>query len=278
MVDALAAGHHLPKAEISDQFIKRGADTLMTRAAWIDGFGAAVKSFTVVPDNAARGVPSVQGTMTLFDDLSGSPVATVDYQMVTKWKTVADSLLGVRLLARKDAKRILIVGTGHVAANLAKAYSTLLPKCEISVWGRNQTKAAALGFASQDLDRAVREADIISCATMAIEPLIKGEWLRAGQHLDLIGSFKAGMREADDLALQRARIFVDNRTSAAHVGEIATPLASGAIVPDDILADLYENPERQGDADITVYKNAGGAHLDLMVAREIYHVWETLRT
>ncbi len=276
MVDALHAGHRQNPAKISDQFLRRGDDTLMARAAWIDGFGAAVKTFTVLPENPARGLPSVQGAMVLFADETGEVEAILDFDLVTKWKTIADSLLGVRLLARPDARRVLIVGTGRVAANLVAAYRAFLPDCEISIWGRDPAKAAALGPVVEDLERAVRGADIISCATMANTPLIKGEWLQTGQHLDLIGAFKADMREADDLAMQRSKLFVDSRTSAAHVGEIAIPLASGAIAASDILADLYENPERRSADDITLFKNAGGAHLDLMVGREILRVWKNI--
>lgn len=275
MVDALQAGHRQKSADISDQFITRGVDTFMARAAWIDGFGAAVKTFTVMPDNPNHDRPSVQGAMVLFADDTGAVEAIIDFDLVTKWKTIADSLLGVRLLARKDAQKVLIVGTGLVATNLVAAYRAFLPDCEITIWGRDPAKAAALGDHVENLEDAVRGADIISCATMAKQPLIKGEWLRAGQHLDLIGAYTSDMREVDDLAMQRANLFVDSRTSAAHIGEIAIPLANGAIAPSDIIADLYENPTRRSADEITLFKNAGGAHLDLMVGSEILRVWKS---
>ena len=272
MVDALAAGHRLPKAQVSDQFLTRGGDTLMSRAAWIDGLGAAVKTFTVMPDNVARGLPSVQGAMLLYDDATGAPSAIIDFDLVTKWKTVADSLLGVRLLAVPDAHHVLIVGAGKVAQQLAAAYSQFMPDCEVRIWARDAAKAAAIGTAMPDLAKAVEWADIISCATLSQNPIVYGEWLRAGQHVDLIGSFKAGMREADDDALSRTQIYVDSHESAAHVGEIGDPLARGVIVSADILGDLYDlvaRPPKRTAQDITLYKNAGGAHLDLIVARAI---------
>lgn len=269
MVDALEAGHQLPKAQVSDQFVTRGDDTLMSRAAWIDGLGAAVKTFTVMPGNTSRGLASVQGAMLLYDDETGSPSAIIDFDLVTKWKTVADSLLGVRLLARTDARKVLIVGTGKLARQLVAAYRIFRPGCEIRIWGRDPSKAAAIGDAIQDLETGVRWADIISCATMATTPIIRGDWLRPGQHVDLIGSFKAGMREADDAALRRSLIYTDSRESAAHVGEITDPMERGVITKNDILGDLYDlagGSINRSEDDITLYKNAGGAHLDSMIA------------
>ena len=283
LADALLAGHRMATPEISDQFLHRGGDTLLSRAAWIDGVGVAVKSVTVMPDNAARGVPSVHGAMVLFEDKTGQVEAVIDSALVTKWKTAGDSVLGARLLARPDSKRLLIVGAGTVAASLIEAYSAVFPNIEISVWNRTKTKAEGLGVpVVDDLAKAVHEADIISCATMASEPVIKGEWLREGQHLDLIGAFKADMREADDLAMQRASIFVDSRaTTVGHIGELMIPIANGAILAGDVMGDLYDlvrGGGRTSDDEITLFKNGGGAHLDLMTGREILKAWKSART
>lgn len=281
LADALLAGHKLATPEISDQFVHRGDDTLLSRAAWIDGVGVAVKSVTVMPSNAAHGFPSVQGAMVLFEDQTGQVEAVIDSALVTKWKTAGDSVLGARLLARPDSKRLLIVGAGTVAASLIEAYKVVFPNIEVTVWARTKSKAEVLGVSvAEDLETAVREADIISCATMASDPVIKGEWLRAGQHLDLIGAFKANMREADDLAMQRAKIFVDSRaTTIEHIGELMIPIASGAITPADVLADLYDlaagKAGRTSADDITLFKNGGGAHLDLLTGREILKAWRT---
>ncbi len=283
LADALLAGHRMATPEISDQFLHRGGDTLLSRAAWIDGVGVAVKSVTVMPDNAARGLPSVHGAMVLFEDKTGQVEAVIDSALVTKWKTAGDSVLGARLLARPDSKRLLIVGAGTVAASLIEAYGAVFPNIEISVWNRTKTKAEGLGVpVVDDLAKAVHEADIISCATMASEPVIKGEWLREGQHLDLIGAFKADMREADDLAMQRASIFVDSRaTTVGHIGELMIPIAHGAISAGDVQGDLYDlvrGGGRTSDDEITLFKNGGGAHLDLMTGREILKAWKSART
>ena len=280
LVEALKLGHQGARPQISDQFLHRGGDTLLSRAAWIDGTGVAVKTVTVLPDNAAVGLPSVQGAMLLFDDKSGAVEAVIDSALVTRWKTVGDSLLGASLLARPESKRLLIIGAGNVAAGLLEAYPALFPELEIEVWNRNGAKAEALAEgkpnvqAVADLEAAVGRADIISAATMAREPVLKGEWLMPGQHVDLIGAFTKEMREADDLALQRSRIFVDSfATTVAHIGELTIPLASGAIARADVLADLYDLSQgatgRASSADITLFKNGGGAHLDLMTGQVI---------
>lgn len=283
LADALLAGHRMATPEISDQFLHRGDDTLLSRAAWIDGVGVAVKSVTVMPDNATRGLPSVHGAMVLFEDKTGQVEAVIDSALVTKWKTAGDSVLGARLLARPDSKRLLIVGAGTVAASLIEAYSTVFPNIQISVWNRTKAKAEGLGVpVVDDLAAAVHEADIISCATMATDPIIKGEWLRGGQHLDLIGAFKADMREADDLAMQRASVFVDSKaTTVGHIGELMIPIAGGTISKADVQGDLYDlvrGGGRTSDDEITLFKNGGGAHLDLMTGQVILNAWRKART
>ncbi len=275
MADAIEAGHKLAKPEISDQFVTRGDDTLLSRAAWIDGFGVAVKSVTVLPSNTAKRLPSIHGAMVLFEDQTGQVEAVIDSALVTKWKTAADSILGSRLLANPDPKNLLIVGAGTVAASLVEAYSAVYPGINITVWSRTTKHAESLGVnVAGNLHRAIEKADIIACATMATEPLVHGEWLVEGQHLDLIGAFKPDMREVDDEAMKRARIFVDSReTTIGHIGELMIPIKNGAIKRKDVLGDLYDlvggAEGRTSDKDITLFKNGGGAHLDLMTGRMI---------
>ncbi len=278
LLAALQAGHRLPKPDIKDLFVYRGGDTLLDRATWIDGLGALVKVATVVPGNAARGKPTVNGAVTLYDDVTGELTALVDFHLVTKWKTAGDSLFAASRLARKDAKRFLLVGAGTVAKSMVSAYSSLWPDAEFTVWSRTQSSAGAMGLGvATDLETAVRAADVICTATMATVPLIKGDWLQPGQHLDLIGAYKPTMREVDDRAMQRARLFVDARaTTLHHIGEIMDPIASGAITEEHIVADYYDDPAlfaRQSDDEITIAKNGGGAHLDLMTATYIAKAW-----
>ena len=283
LMTAIEAGHRLPRAEIADLFLYRGQDTILDRAAWIDGLGSLVKVATIHPGNASIGKPSVNGAVTLFDDKTGELNAIVDFHLVTKWKTAGDSLLSASKLARTDSRNILLVGAGTVARSMIDAYSSLFPDARFTVWNRSPAAALAMTIdrrvtATQDLATAVQSADIICTATMSTAPLIKGEWLRPGQHLDLIGAYRPDMREVDDDALRRATIFVDSRaTTIHHIGELKDPIARGIIRDTDILADFYDiaagSFNRTSDDQITIAKNGGGAHLDLMTATYIARQW-----
>jgi ornithine cyclodeaminase len=281
---ALEAGHALPRAEIADNLLKRQDDRLLSRMAWIDGIGLLVKSATVFPGNKAAGLPAVNGGVNLYSDRTGELAAVVDFHLVTRWKTAGDSLLAAKRLARADSRDILLVGAGTVARSMIDAYASHFPAARFSVWNRSPGAAQALaaevpGVAvATDLEAAVRHADIICTATMSREPLIKGAWLRPGQHLDLIGAYTPDMREVDDLAMQRATVFVDARaTTLHHIGELMQPLASGAITEADIRADFYDiaagHFRRTSKNEITLAKNGGGAHLDLMTVDYILKAW-----
>ena len=279
LTDAIKAGHLLPRAELGDTFLYRDKDTLLTRSAWISGLGLAVKAASVFPGNPDQGVPMVNGAVNLLDDRTGQLQAMVDFHLLTKWKTAGDSLLAARLLARPDAQRVLIVGAGHVAASMIAAYRAIRPDAQVTIWNRSADPAQALAArmgaeVAGDLAAAVANADIIATTTMAKQPLIRGEWITPGTHLDLIGAYRPDMREVDDNALRRARLFVDSRdTTIGHIGEIQIPLDAGVITRDDIIADYYDIADgrfvRTSDDQITICKNGGGAHLDLMVARYI---------
>ena len=282
LTDALAAGHNLPKAEIGDTFLYRGSDTLLSRSAWIDGLGIAVKTATIFPNNPSASKPVVNGGVNLYSDTDGTLEAIVDFHLVTKWKTAGDSITAARRLARPDSRNILIVGAGTVGRSLHDAYSAAFPNAQFTVWNRTTKNAELMAVerptlsVATDLEHAVRNADIVTSATMSTQPLIKGEWLQAGQHIDLIGAYRPDMREVDNAALQRSRIFVDSiDTTVGHIGEIRIPTEAGAISANDIVADYYNisNFTRQSDDEITLFKNGGGAHLDLMTSRYILDRW-----
>lgn len=283
LTDALIAGHALPKAEVADVLLYEGNNTLLNRSAWIAGMGLAVKCATIFPGNADAGKPTIGGAVNLFSGDDGVLEAIIDFHLVTKWKTAGDSLLGARRLARPDSRQILIVGAGTVGHSLHAAYGALYPDASFSIWNRSHDKAEAFAEAHPgtraevSLPDAVQAADIITCATMSTEPVLKGEWLRPGQHVDLIGAFRPDMREADDDVLRRASLFVDSRASTIdHIGELKTPIAEGVITSDDVLADFYQidDMRRESDEEITVFKNGGGAHLDLMTSRFILSCWQ----
>lgn len=283
VTEAIAAGHMLPPAQVADVFLYRGDDTLLNRSAWIDGLGLAVKVCTIFPGNVAAGKAAIGGAVNLCSDADGRLEAILDFHLVTKWKTAGDSLLAARRLARADSREILIVGAGTVGRSLLAAYGAVWPGARFTIW--NRTRAGAERFAAEnpgvriadDLEAAVRGADIVTCATMSQTPVLRGEWLRPGTHVDLIGAYTPAMREADDAVMRRGRIFCDNReTVMNHIGELMDPLRDGVIAESDVVADFYElsSFQRHDDAEITVFKNGGGAHLDLMVSRWILERWQ----
>ncbi|MFY9210077.1 MAG: NAD(P)-binding domain-containing protein [Aestuariivita sp.] len=282
LTEAMVAGHALPKAEVGDTFLYRGSDTVLSRAAWIDGMGMAVKTATIFPGNPAKNLPMVNGGVCLYSDTQGTLEALVDFHLITKWKTAGDSLLAALRLAPEGASRILIVGAGTVGASLIEAFGAGFPDAGFTVWNRTQASAETLAArypgtaVATDLEAAVAEADIILTATMSSEPVIKGAWLRPGQHLNMIGAYKHDMREADDEAIRRSKLYVDSfETTIGHIGEIETPLQTGVIGRQDILADYYAIGafKRGGPDEITLFKNGGGAHLDLMTSRYVLDRW-----
>jgi len=252
--------------------------TLLLMPAWTEGAYLGVKLVNVFPGNAARGLPAVNGVYALFDGGTGQALAMIDGGELTVRRTAAASALAADYLARKDAKHLLVVATGRLAPNQIGAYRAVRPIERVTVWGRNPDRAATIveGLAGDieagvatDLETAVAAADIVSCATLASDPLIRGEWLRPGQHLDLIGGFTPDMREADDACIRRATVFCDTRAGAtAEAGDLVQPLASGVLKPEDIAADLYDlcrgrHPGRGSGDEITLFKSAGAALEDL---------------
>ena len=284
-VEALRRGHQLPKPDLQDVLIGPPGGVMLSRAAWIEGLGYGVKSVTVMEDNPARGLPSIHGGMLVFDAEFGQPKAVVDSDLVTDIKTATDSVFGATLLAPSSPRTYLVIGAGTVARNVAEAYRSQFPTLErILIWNRTRERAESLvqelvaanlpAVVVDDLPTAVADADLITTATMSIEPVLKGDWVTAGTHVDLIGAFRPDMREADDALLLKSRLFVDSRdTTLEHIGELKIPIEQGVISSDDVLCDFYDlvggASGRTSDDDITVFKNGGGAHLDLMIASEL---------
>lgn len=258
-----------------------GNGTLLLMPAWQPGQALGVKVVTVFPDNASRGLSAVQGSYLLLDGETGRPRALLDGTMLTRRRTAAASALAATYLARADSASLVMVGTGSLAPHLVGAHAAARPIREVRVWGRSRDKATALAARldrpglrvapAGDLEAAVRAADIVSCATLAGEPLVRGAWLRPGTHLDLVGGFTPAMREADDEAVRRSRVFVDTQAALHEAGDIAQPLRAGLLRPDDV-ADLFDlvrgrRPGRQGEAEITLFKSVGTALEDLAAAR-----------
>jgi len=259
--------------------------TLLLMPAWIPGRYVGAKVVNVFPDNGRLGIPTVQSIYLLFSGRTGQLLATLDGAELTARRTVAASSLAARYLARPDAARLLVVGTGRVAEQLAESYAAVRPIRRVGVWGRDGDKAARLarsladhGFVAapvSDLAAAVAEADIVSCATLSATPLIRGQWLRPGAHLDLIGGYTPAMREADDEAVSRASVFIDTVGAVAEAGDIVMPLRTGVLDRSRILADLSDlararHPGRRSDDEITLFKSVGAAAEDLAGAALAY--------
>lgn len=284
VIEALRAGHLRPKAKTGDTLLEAGNRKMLVRSGWIEGVAAGVKAVTVFPDNAPP-LPSVQGQVLLFDDETGAVSAILDGTEITKWKTAGDSALGADCLSRPDVETMLMVGAGAMAEPLIRAHLTVRPSMSrVMIWNRTPERANELadGLADldasveavADLDAALPEADLVSCATMTVEPIISGALLKPGCHVDLVGAYTPEMREADDEALTRGRLFVDSYdTTVDEIGELIIAIAAGVITREDVLGDLHALVEgragRQTAGEITLFKNGGGAHLDIMTAEAI---------
>jgi ornithine cyclodeaminase len=259
--------------------------TSLIMPAWLPGRYYGIKTINIAPDNARRGLPGLHATYTLFDGATGVPLAWMDGDAITARRTAAASALAAQSLAREDARHLLVVGAGRIARLLPHAYRAVRPIERVSVWARSNTKAEALAAewraqglqaaAVDDLAAACGEADIVSCATLATEPVVRGAWLRAGSHLDLIGSFTPAMREADDACFAGASLFVDTEEALKKSGELLGPLARGVLRPGDVrgtLASLSRAPGggRSGAQERTVFKSVGTALEDLAAAMLVF--------
>ncbi len=288
LVDALEAMHREAPADVKDMLLEQPGseetDYCLIRAAWQRGEALGVKIASIFPENQTLELPAIHAAYILFDGATGVPLQSIDGTVLTYLKTAADSALGSRLLARPDSRRLLMVGAGAMAPYLIEAHCTVHPGIDnIQIWNRSPARRDALietlgadrpVEAADNLAEAVAWADIICCATMTTDPLIRGEWLSQGTHLDLVGAFRTDMREADDETLRQGRLFVDSRqTTIGEIGELLIPMNAGVITKEDVLADLYQlcagHPGRGNPTEITIYKNGGGGHLDLMTARHI---------
>ncbi len=272
-----------------------GADsTLLLMPAWNDlvaaggsnGQHIGVKIVTVSPDNNALGKPAIMGVYLLLDAVTGEPQALIDGQRLTVWRTACASALAATYLAREDAENLLVIGAGALAPFLARAHSAVRPIRKIRIWNRTTANAekvadalAGEGFdisVADDLDAAVGWADVVSSATISDKPLVRGECLKPGTHVDLVGAFSPKLRESDDEAVKRASVFVDTRAGATkEAGDIVQALASGALAESDIRGDLFEltrgeRPGRQSADEITLFKSVGAALEDLAAGIAVY--------
>lgn len=256
--------------------------TLLLMPAWRVGASLGIKIVTVFPGNLATHLPSVGASYLLLDATTGQTLAMLDGAELTARRTAAASALASRYLSRDDSATLLMVGTGKLSPHLIRAHAAVRPLKQVLIWGRRAAAAqqVADSLASEpyslsvveDLEAAVEAADIISCATLATKPLIKGQWLREGQHLDLVGSFTPQMSEADGNAVSVSDVYVDTRTGAiSEAGEIVQALANGTLKKEAIAGDLFNLARgtchrRRSRKTITLFKSVGSALEDLAAA------------
>ncbi|MFQ5737865.1 MAG: ornithine cyclodeaminase family protein [Acidobacteriota bacterium] len=269
--------HH----QISPSGAEKG--TLLLMPCWQEDHHLGVKIVSVHPHNPSLGLPSVTGLFLLMDAGTGVPLAVIDGAALTLRRTAAASALAADYLARADSRVLLMVGAGALAPHLIRAHARTRPLREVLIWNRHphrveQVKAQLeippvhIRLAT-NLEKAVAKADIISCATSTRNPLIQGDWVKPGTHIDLVGGFTPTMREVDDRAVERARLFVDTREGALQeAGDLIDPLSRGVISRTDIAADLSqlvrgEKKGRESRDEITLFKSVGTALEDLAAAQ-----------
>lgn len=287
LITALSQAHRcaMPVSDVMVQDDPAGSgNQFITLPGWVPGGPVAVKMVGVFPGNEKLSPPqpNVQGLVAMFDGSTGAPLLVADGAAMTARKTAGDSALGASLLARKDAEVLLVVGAGALAPHFAAAHMAARPSLKrVLIWNRTTSKAEAVAAGLQsdgvdaqaviDIDAAVEQADIITCVTMSDRTLVKGALLKPGTHLDLVGAYMTSLRETDEAALARGRIFVDTRRGMENTGDLGPALASGVLHADAIAGDHFDLAQgkvegRQSPDEITIFKNVGGAHLDVFTA------------
>ncbi len=295
LVDQLESMHREPIGLVDEMLMESkdndgNVNHFFIRTGWQAEKAVGAKVITIFPRNNRSGeYPSIQAVYLLFDGVNGMPVAGLDGTALTYIKTATDSALGSRLLSRPDIGSMLMIGAGQMAPHLVRAHCQVRPSLRrVQVWNRTRDKAEqlcallsaqfpAIDFVTLDeIEPAAREADLICCAIGCKDPILHGEWLKPGVHVDLVGAYTPEMREADDECLRRGSLFVDAReTTLHHIGELMIPLAQGVISETDVLADFADLCQQRHDGrrsadEITLFKNGGGGHLDLMCARILH--------
>ncbi|KAI3519497.1 hypothetical protein L1887_08667 [Cichorium endivia] len=254
-----------------------------------------VKLVTTHPNNSALNLPGVHASYVLFNSVTGETLASMDGTELTLRRTACTSAVASHYLSNKNSRVLLSVGAGSLAPHLIKSHLTTRPSINhVMIWNRTSQKSKKLveeiGKESgmegvrfevcEDIAPAAAKADIVSCATNSETPLVLGKWLKAGAHLDLVGSYKPSMKECDDEAVRRGRVFVDNEAALVEAGELVGAFERGVMKKDDVAGDLVglikgEKIGRKDEDEITVFVSVGSAVVDLLSAQLVY---ETITT
>lgn len=256
-------------------------DTLLLMPAWqMEKYGG-VKIVNVVPENVQRGLGAITASYILFLRETGEHLMLMDGGELTARRTAAASALAASKVAREDSRSLLVVGAGRVGSNVPFAYRNVFPIERVGVFDQDTAKADDLvvrlrndgieATVEKDLEAAVRSVDIVSCATLAQTPILRGAWLQHGQHVDLIGSFTPQTREADDDVVRKATVFIDTEHAKVETGDIVVPMHTGLLSENEIegtLIDLCRAGayKRKSSHEITMFKSVGSAIEDLAAA------------
>ena len=284
LIDHLRAGFREPSTTPNRHHhsLSDPDTTLLLMPSW-DARSVGIKLISIYPENPSHNRPTIQGLYILFDGTSGQAIAVADAAALTVRRTSAASALAATFLARRNSRTLLMLGAGALAPHLVRAHATAAPITSVLLWNRTLSRAnqmaeelSAEDFSVEvvsDLEPACRKADIISCATGSTDPLILGQWVQPGTHVDLVGGYTPEMREVDEALVCAARVFVDTREGAlCEAGDLIQPIRNGVFREDDIQGDLFdlvkqEAPARRSDDEITLFKSVGTAIEDLIAAR-----------
>lgn len=281
--EAFRAGGNTPLR--ASHPVTPAGDRLLLMPAW-DASSLGVKIVTVYPGNPARGLASVSALYLLLDVATGHPLALIDGEALTLRRTAAASALASRYLSRPDSRTLLAVGPGRLAPYMVAAHCAVRPIERVLVWGRDRGRADALaemlraqGTTAEScatLAEGLARAAIVTCATTAREPIVRGAEVKPGTHVDLVGAFTAQMRESDDELVARSSVFVDTLAAGLkEAGDLVQPIAAGRIAREHAQAELADlcaghHPGRRSPDEITVFKSVGTALEDLCAARIAY--------
>ena len=289
LIESLRAGFSSPVRMPPRQHLEidsaENPGSLLLMPCWEAGAYLAVKVVSVFPQNPKNNLPTVIGTVLLFDGSTGKPLAAMDGSAITVRRTSAASALAADYLALPGASTLLMVGAGALAPHLIRAHATIRRLRRIWIWNRTAEKARELArdlaterlpvAAVQNVEEYARQADIISCATSSAQPLIRGQWVHSGAHLDLVGAYTPAMCEVDSGAVVRSRVFVDTRSGAlSEAGDLIQPLRQGLWSEGSIQGDLHDlvtgQAARESQEEITLFKSVGVALEDLVAARQVF--------
>lgn len=275
---------HVPARHVHHVQTDTGDGTVLIMPAWTNRY-LGIKTVNIYPGNSDRGLPGLFSAYTLFDATTGQALAQIDGNVITSRRTAAASALATSYLARKTARNLLVIGSGRVGSLVPLAYRELMQLDAVEIWDRKDASAERLAVslraqgipaeAVRDLEAAAGRADVVSCATLATEPVLRGDWLRDGVHVDLIGGFTPEMREADDAVFEGASLFVDTPEALQKSGDLLGPMSRGVISASSFKGNLTqlctsEIAGRTQDHERTVFKSVGTALEDLAAAIEVF--------